>query len=1405
MKNQKSLIDHCKGCLSKKFGVNRTAVKTDMDAISILISTKDMTPERRTGIKEFLNLFGNELTLRATLPNSVIGSSRNGIFGCREDKECMHLPTSLQNSEVLVMSTPVKIAVHRSCKERLWKILKSKDIHFSLSGNNGLCFNPRHAANAANYNVMIEAIIDSCAIRDSNHHVIHVADFGCKLQITPGKQDCPLGKIFTVLKKLTGLGIQIEIAQLDFGFNVPARNNLVPNYSWHKGNQNARNRSKRMFKHVSKEVYPTHHIYPNVNRQDIDLAKTRGTLSLKKQRKKWEEIPKAEDMIRIEHENEDLSDYHRLAGLMYRCEQDNNENLILLMSLSPNSVHSLKVYSTLAHQYLQQRFNFMMKDKHFCAVGRRSMKYLSEYVKRVEEAALKSLRYHFKYCTVHSRVEISIRFPPWDKGMRRVGHYTDYLVHALLAMNELCSGESHSFSVHFHDPERLVTQVKNMASEVLSYLHFRKSLSFNQVYKNERTTDWLRMMLSLMMVTAGLVPQPKLKWIRHFYKDNDRFDPYGRASHLNTETPRYKKRNEITPVPNFIRRAFGRHLKRLGFSENCRNILTEFAFNLSSPGEKNLSVYIKLRLSDKLLLATWLLSEILPFLSKFMAKTNDNDDSGNTEINRTYHETADAWQPHHLEISKNNPPGDAISLGINKLSGFATFADVRCPVFTATLCKFILNHHQHTLQKSNQRINSGSVQLQDAMVALLNSHVDDGAPISNANWQRLCTNLHIKPRASNQTNYFYIEFTCKHLLFPCQGVHYEGLEPASLSQKNLFLNENFLSVVRIRNLPNSKKVTICRNGGSETIKISKRNDVLEEKKLSTVQRGSGFGYDVLRSISEFATESDRNIRYPNNEKHRKLMKQRLMNQTEDLCDIFLTDQGQVIEEFQHLSSLADLEIKHKFLLEHTTDLSKAQLCTRFLPRVIIPICVLVTDTTFAYYDNSASKTCIYTCQQGKCVLYEGDSLDFAPKESCFIIRHDGPKYTWCKHPHNTTESITGRLSGTPREEYQSSLMNARTNAASNIEWAVSGSICKPSKPLMASLRSLIAEQYNSHQELPPPNQEDSLAIIPFLQQLFAHHPSTSCMYHQSITNNCKDLLLSTMNIVSLLNNNDTSKITHQLICPIICLKYKVIIGVFFRSGGKQRTIFYFYDSTMKMVLCRNVERHGYHTLVHYPQTIYINVGADGRSRYYTPTTHLSYFKTIRHKFFHVDFSVLMNMMTTLAQQHNMHFQPKDQITNVEGSNQTIMTLTTTCNTYSRTLSLDDLRHVNIEHCGLISIFTYSGTQREACIVHHPDQNESEVKSNIDSFIDKTDNPPQLNITLVKGKQPKDCEFGLYMLMYAWIAHKTSSVEMFSVAVNRAHEHNDMDDKVREWLFMKYTQDCRTDYLPFWLEELVTND
>ena len=416
-----------------------------------------------------------------------------------------------------------------------------------------------------------------------------------------------------------------------------------------------------------------------------------------------------------------------------------------------------------------------------------------------------------------------------------------------------------------------------------------------------------------------------------------------------------------------------------------------------------------------------------------------------------------------------------------------------------------------------------------------------------------------------------------------------------------------------------------------------------------------------------------------------------------------------------------------------------------------------------------------------------------------MITKDGAKYTWCKFtpkPRNTN----GRLTTLPRGEYHPPQMNSPITIATNLQHAVRGSICTAPKPIMTSLQLLIGQHYRK-QELPSCDQYDSLAIIPFLKQLHANHHSPSRNYHLSVTNNCQDLLLSAMAIANLLQSDDNSKITHTLICPIICLKYKVLIGVFFRSEKKQRTTFYFYDPVLEKVFCRNDERNGYHRLNHYNDAIYFQVGQNGTCRYFTPTTQLSYFRTIRNKFFHVDKNVLHNMMKSLAELHSMNYQ--DKITNIETESDTLMTLTTIENTTLLMQSLNDLRLVNVEHYGLIIVFPYKGEHWEGCIVHHPAQDESIVKTGLREFIEGTNNPPQLNTSLVKAQQPKECESGLYILLYAYIAHNTKSVNDFTNAVHQAHQLNDLDANLRNWLFTVYAGEDNFDYVPYWLQRLST--
>ena len=124
--------DECLQCLSTKFNVDRNLILTDVDAMSILISTDCLTSIRKTAIKSFLCLFGNEWTLRVGLPFNPTGTSRqDGVFSCYGDNKCQHLPGFLQGNEMLVLSTPVKIAMHKSCQGKLVESLERRKIHLT--------------------------------------------------------------------------------------------------------------------------------------------------------------------------------------------------------------------------------------------------------------------------------------------------------------------------------------------------------------------------------------------------------------------------------------------------------------------------------------------------------------------------------------------------------------------------------------------------------------------------------------------------------------------------------------------------------------------------------------------------------------------------------------------------------------------------------------------------------------------------------------------------------------------------------------------------------------------------------------------------------------------------------------------------------------------------------------------------------------------------------------------------------------------------------------------------------------------------------------------------------------------------------------------------------------------------
>ena len=154
----------------------RESIFEDLDGLSVILTCEEpLTGDRRTALKDFLLIFGRR-ALQCGLPSKGTGSkTREGMFGCFGNKS-HHLPHLLSGNEVLVLDTPIKIALHSSCKQKLIKCLHDEGIHlFPASAASGVCFDSNAAASKPCYEKMVDAVIDSCTVQHTR--VIHVAPF----------------------------------------------------------------------------------------------------------------------------------------------------------------------------------------------------------------------------------------------------------------------------------------------------------------------------------------------------------------------------------------------------------------------------------------------------------------------------------------------------------------------------------------------------------------------------------------------------------------------------------------------------------------------------------------------------------------------------------------------------------------------------------------------------------------------------------------------------------------------------------------------------------------------------------------------------------------------------------------------------------------------------------------------------------------------------------------------------------------------------------------------------------------------------------------------------------------------------------------------------------------------------
>jgi hypothetical protein len=405
-----------------------SGVKLDCDAISVVIRTKEMTQNRIKTIEDFFALFGTKMTFSCGLPNKTTGAQKkDSVFSCNGSKS-QHVTKEYQGLEMLVIDTPIKVALHKECKDRLVSNLAKEEIYLSPSGSDGLCFNPKAVANKPNYQGMVKAIIQSCYINELKEHYIHVADFGMKLSIDPGSPDCPLDHFFNIISRMRNNGLQVETSQLDFGFMIPAGINRLVQLA-----TTTEKKFRGILQKSDVEIYPIHEVSSNAmknkarqhtNTNTVDNnSKTpkrtinnniqHGTVSMKK--KDWKAC---NEFILISSDDDDADneeypdDNDNLVGQLYSARQNNNNpnnsNISSNVTIHSGCVYSVKAYSSISHVHMQNRMKMPLSFNDMSHIGSRQFIHLQNLLKHIESSASRAFDV-VRTNGICSRIEISIR------------------------------------------------------------------------------------------------------------------------------------------------------------------------------------------------------------------------------------------------------------------------------------------------------------------------------------------------------------------------------------------------------------------------------------------------------------------------------------------------------------------------------------------------------------------------------------------------------------------------------------------------------------------------------------------------------------------------------------------------------------------------------------------------------------------------------------------------------------------------------------------------------------------------------------------------------------------------------------------------------------------------------------
>ena len=828
--NRNKILSNCLDILSQNKCFAPNKMKTiDCDAISFVIVADSMDDETKDKITNFLLHFGATMS-SVTIPNVAKAANKNdSIFGGTRNKSgSQHLKscitgTKLMSGESLVITAPVNIAVHKSCRKAIVSYLCKFPYQYPMhiSTNQDICFDTNSAANTPPYGVIVEAILDSCFIMDIGKHVVHVANIGKRYTIhCDDKGCCPINSMFEKVKIMReSPGITVEMTQLDIAFNIPTEKNSLIQCSYKKVTPNE-NKKKSSLESMTPEIWPLHTIRMRNDRVD---SRQIGTARLKQ--KKWDKPKITSFLMNKKHYNDSHCSDNTMSSDSEYSGDDDGENTILAqvyedssvtpstldhMDIDMKSIYSVKFYSTLAHFVTQRRSQLPLTYLAMVQLPKSSMVSLQRLLSLILKISGGAMN-HVKRNGICARLEISVR-PSCSNhvgnSLRCHGHLIDILAHVHITIHELFLSKNHmlSFTTISHEP--VYRKILLLVDQLQSMTRLRASVRFCDIYTGGKCSTWLRAIVTVIMTSTGLAGESKLKFFKKWVDDENRYTPNDMSpqsiTDLHTNLDLYRQPIiERTIIPDKIWALLKKCLQNHHLSDGAISSII-FVLNHEKPIYHSRKVMVNTSLQDKWNLATNIRKHVIPVLSLYFQKDSassgtvlpqstptvwsDRDNFHNILSNSSSPETFFPQELIYPTLALNqfnvnsailNQPKllpkstqDPLLLVITRLSDLSLLFDVYTPVFVHYLFEYINLCHTRSIKLPN---------LSENLVSLQNS-VDNSFEFNYAtqciNEKRcdqaslpvICSGLDVEILNSHHasTEEIYLASLCNHYLFPCQ-------------------------------------------------------------------------------------------------------------------------------------------------------------------------------------------------------------------------------------------------------------------------------------------------------------------------------------------------------------------------------------------------------------------------------------------------------------------------------------------------------------------------------------------------------------------------------------------------------------------------------------------------------------